>query len=270
MPELPEVENVRRSLVRAELPGRTVTAANVGWGNTVKHPSAAEFAAGLAGRTIKGVDRRAKYLIFPLSGGDPDTFIVHLGMTGRLQVHPQTRKPDPLTRHAFSLDDGRELRFVDGRKFGKMWLVDDPTDVLPDLSPEPLTDDFTTELLAESLAGRNAPIKALLLDQSITSGLGNLYADESLFLAGIHPERPASALSVDEIARLREAIVAALTAAFGVYDRARDQHWPDPPAALTTWTHPRDTKAQCPNCGTNMAATRVRGRGTYYCPSCQG
>ena len=124
--------------------------------------------------------------------------------------------------------------------------------------------------MAESLAGRNAPVKALLLDQSIASGLGNLYADESLFLAGIRPERPASGLSVDEVARLRKAIVAALTAAFGVYDRARDQHWPDPPAALTAWTLPRDTKAQCPNCGTNMAGTRVRGRGTYYCPKCQG
>ena len=270
MPELPEVESVRRSLIRAELPGRTIASANVGWDNTVKHPSPAEFAAGLAGRTITDVDRRAKYLIFPLSGGDPDTFIVHLGMTGRLQVHPQSRAPDPMTRHAFPLDDGRELRFVDGRKFGKMWLVDEPDDVLPGLSPEPLTDEFTTELLADSLAGRNAPIKAMLLEQSIASGLGNLYADESLFLAGIHPERPASGLSADEIFRLREAIIAALTGAFGVYDRARDQHWPDPPAALTAWTHPRDTKAQCPNCGTNMTAIRVRGRGTYFCARCQG
>ncbi len=262
MPELPEVENVRRSLIRAELPGRTIVSAYVGWDNAVKHPAPTKFAAGLAGRTIITVERRAKYLIFPLSGGDPDTFVVHLGMTGRLQVHPQPRPSDRMTRHTFPLDDGRELRFVDGRKFGKIWLVDDPEDVLPRLSPEPLTGEFTVALLVSSLTGRNAPVKALLLEQSITSGLGNLYADESLFLSGIHPERPASSLSVDEIVRLRKAIIEALTTAFGVYDRARDQHWPDPPAALTAWTHPRDTKAQCPSCGTNMAFTRVRGRGT--------
>ena len=244
--------------------------ANVGWDNAVKHPSPADFVVGLTNRTIKDVTRRAKYLIFHLSGVDPDILIVHLGMSGRLQVHSQTRLPDPMTRHAFSLDDGRELRFVDGRKFGKMWLVNDPADVLPDLSPEPLTNDFTTSLLVDSLTGRTAPIKALLLEQSVTSGVGNLYADESLFLAGIHPERPASGLTLDEIARLREAIVTALTAAFEAYDLAREQHWPDPPAALTTWTHPRDTNAQCPNCATNMAATRVRGRSTYFCPTCQG
>ncbi|MCH8990062.1 MAG: bifunctional DNA-formamidopyrimidine glycosylase/DNA-(apurinic or apyrimidinic site) lyase [Chloroflexi bacterium] len=269
MPELPEVENTRRNLVRAGLPGCTITSANITWANTVKKPSAAELAEGLKGRTVQDVQRRGKYLIFPLSGGDPATFIVHLGMTGRLQVHPQSQEPHPMTRHSFPLDDGRELRFVDGRKFGKLWLVDSPDEVLPALSPEPFDDAFTVETLAESFAGRKAPVKALLLEQSVVSGLGNLYADESLFLAGIHPERPASGLSPDEIARLREAIIDALTAAYGVYDRARDQHWPDPPTALTTWSHPRDVKTPCPNCGTHMASIRVRARGTYFCPKCQ-
>ena len=269
MPELPEVEGVRRTLVRAGLPGRTVTAARVGWTKTVKRPSAAEFVETLPGRTIESVERRGKYLVFPLSGQDGGVFVVHLGMTGRLELQERSRSPDPLTRHAFLLDDERELRFVDSRKFGKMWLAADRSEVLPALSPEPLEADFTTELLAASLAGRNAPIKALLLEQSVAAGLGNLYTDESLYLAGIHPERPASRLSADEVARLRSAIISALTAAFGVYDRARDQHWPDPPVALTAWTHPRTTKAACPMCGAAMAMTRVRGRGTYFCPACQ-
>ena len=112
-------------------------------------------------------------------------------------------------------------------------------------------------------------MKALLLEQSIVAGLGNLYADESLFLSRIHPERPASGLSTDELARLRQAIIDSLTAAYGVYDRARDQHWPDPPTALPTWSHPRDINSPCPNCGANMAAIRVRARGTYFCPKCQ-
>lgn len=269
MPELPEVENTRRNLVRAGLPGSTITAANITWANTVKKPSAAELAESLKGRTFQDIQRRGKFLIFPLSGGNPATFMVHLGMTGRLQVHHNSQEPHPMTRHSFSLDDGRELRFVDGRKFGKLWLVDSPIEVLPALSPEPFDDEFTVEALAESFAGRKAPVKALILEQSVVSGLGNLYADESLFLAGIHPERPASSLSIDELARLRQAIMDALTAAYGVYDRARDRHWPDPPAALITWSHPRDKAAACPNCGTNMAAIRVRARGTYFCPKCQ-
>jgi len=269
MPELPEVENTRRNLVRAGLPGSTITRANITWANTVKKPSAAELAEGLKGRTIQNIERGGKYLILPLSGDSPASFIIHLGMTGRLQVQPQSQEPDPMTRHSFPLEDGRELRFVDGRKFGKLWLVDSPTEVLPAMSPEPLEDEFTVETLAESFAGRKAPVKALLLEQSIVCGLGNLYADESLFLAGLHPERPASGLSIDEVATLRQAIIDALSAAYGVYDRARDQHWPDPPTALTTWSHPRDVKTPCPNCDTKMTAIRVRARGTYFCSKCQ-
>jgi formamidopyrimidine-DNA glycosylase len=269
MPELPEVENTRRNLVRAGLPGCTITAANITWANTVKKPSATELVEDLKDRTVQDVQRRGKYLILPLSGGIPATFIVHLGMTGRLYVQPQSQKPHPMTRHTFPLDDGRELRFEDGRKFGKLWLVDSPDEVLPAMSPEPFDDEFTVETLAESFAGKKAPVKALLLDQGIACGLGNLYADESLFLAGIHPERPASALSINEVAYLRQSIIEALTAAYGVYDRARDRHWPNPPTALTTWSHPRDIKAACPNCGTNMTAIRVRARGTYFCSKCQ-
>ena len=269
MPELPEVENTRRNLIRAGLPGCTITGANITWANTVKKLSAPELAAGVKDRTVQDVQRRGKFLILPLSGSGPANFIVHLGMTGRLLVQPQSQAPDPLTRHSFPLDDGREIRFVDGRKFGKLWLVDSPGEVLPVMSPEPFDDEFTVETLAESLAGKKAPIKALILEQGIACGLGNLYADESLFLAGIHPERPGSDLSVDEIAHLRQSMIDALTAAYGVYDRARDQDWPNPPTAMMTWSHPRDAKAACPNCGTTMTNIRVRARGTYFCAKCQ-
>ena len=113
-------------------------------------------------------------------------------MTGNLVVQPGEQPPHPMTRHAFALDDGRELRFVDGRKFGKLWFTGDLGSILPPLGPEPLEDEFTTEWLAGSFAKRNAPVKALLLEQSIAAGVGNIYADEALFLSGIRPDRPAS------------------------------------------------------------------------------
>lgn len=269
MPEYPEVECVRRSLLRAELPGRTITNSKVGWENTVKSPSPAEFATGIEGREIQDVRRRAKYLIFPLSGTPSASLIVHLGMTGWLWLDPADKGPRPMTRHVFPLNDGRELRFEDGRKFGKMWLVNDPASALPKLSPEPLGDEFTTETLADSLANRRAPVKALLLEQSVAAGLGNIYADESLFLAGIHPEKEASGLEAEGVARLRLGIVEALTAGCAVYDRARDALWPEFSEPLTAWTHPRTVSAPCPTCNSPFALTQVRGRSTYYCPECQ-
>ena len=269
MPELPEVESVRRSLLRSGLAGRTITRAEIGWANTVKHPSAEELAGSLAGRMIESVERRAKYLLFPLKGQPSATFAAHLGMTGNLVVQPREQPSHPMTRHTFALDDGRELRFVDGRKFGKLWLSDDLGKILPPLGPEPLGDEFTTEWLTDSFAKKKAPVKVLLLEQSIAAGIGNIYADEALFLSGISPERPASALSADEVVRLRQGIIDCINAGFAVYDRARDLRWPEPPEPMSTWSHPRDANTPCPNCGGTMTFTRIRNRGTWFCPVCQ-
>ena len=273
MPELPEVENARRCLVQAKLPGRTFTGANIRWARTVKKPGLEDFVLGLRGSRVLAANRRGKYILLPLDSGDvptPRTLILHLGMSGGLFVQPQSQAEPPMVRHSFPLDDGRELRFVDGRKFGKLWLVDDPQEVLPPLSEDPLGDDFTAELLAQTLSGRNAPIKALLLEQSIAAGVGNLYADESLFLAGIHPLRLGSELSGEEIARLRQSIVDVLSAAVAIYDKSRLDNWPDPPRALHAWTIPRTADEPCPRCGGTMAVTRVRARSTCFCTGCQG
>ena len=269
MPELPEVESVRRSLLRSGLAGRTITGAEIGWANTVKHPSAGELAASVAGRIVEDVGRRAKYLLFPLAGEPAATLVAHLGMTGNLVVQPSEQTPHTMTRHVFALDDGRELRFVDGRKFGKLWLAEDLGSILPPLGPEPLEDEFTTEWLADSLAKRNAPVKALLLEQSIAAGVGNIYADEALYLSGIRPDRPASDLSADEVVRLRQGIIDSINAGFAVYDRARDLRWPEPPEPMGTWSHPRDASTPCPNCGGEMSSTRIRARRTWYCSNCQ-
>ena len=274
MPELPEVENARRYLIRAGLPGRTFTRVKVGWHKTVQTPSLEEFVLGLTGAVVNTVNRRGKYILLPLSmgvstGWEPPTLIIHLGMTGGLRIQPEDHPSHPMVRHVLSLDDGRELRFIDGRKFGKLWLAEEAGAVLPALGPEPLGDDFTLDALAGSLGKRGSPIKALLLEQSIVAGMGNLYADEALFLSGIHPLRPAWDLAPEELSRLREGIMAAFQHAVSAYDRSRDDCWPDPPMGLMTWTIPRRRGEACPKCGGPISAIRVRGRGTCFCPHCQ-
>ena len=267
MPELPEVENARRVLLRAELPGRSIFGVQVGWAPTVKVPSLEDFVLGLHSRQVQAVNRRGKYLLLPLDSGE--TFIIHLGMTGGVSVHPASRQLDPMVRHTFSFDDGRVLWVRDPRKFGHLWLTSDLENTLPRLGPEPLSDNFFTEYLEAMFFRRSAPIKALLLEQSITPGLGNLYVDESLYQAGIHPARQAGSLNSAESAKLRDSIVTTLQTAIAIYDQAREDYWPDPPSALHTWTIPRQENEPCPRCGSPIATMRVRARGTFFCPSCQ-
>ena len=272
MPELPEVENTRRYLMQAGLPGRTFAGADIGWAKTVQSPSVEDFVIGVTGAQVQDISRRGKYLLVHLiTSGPPreSALIIHLGMTGGLRVQPPSCPPHPMVRHTFPLDDGNELRFFDGRKFGKLWLTGDPEAVLPPMSPDPLGEQFTAAGLAESFQGRNAPVKALLLEQSVVSGMGNLYADESLFLAGIHPSRPSSELTFDEVSQLRNSIVGALTTALEKYDRSRCEHWPDPPMGLSAWSIPRKEGEPCNRCGGPISAIRVRARGTYFCPNCQ-
>ena len=272
MPELPEVENTRRYLIDAGLPGRTFTGADISWSKTVQFPSVDAFVSDIKDGRVLEVKRRGKYILIPLGRGGSraaPTLIVHLGMTGGLRIQHASKPAHPMLRHTFTLDDGRELRFIDGRKFGKLWLAGDPEEVLPNLGPEPLGEGFTLEGLSLSLKGRNAPVKALLLEQSIVAGMGNIYADESLFLAGIHPMRPASELSLDDTLRLKDSIVAALTEAVQTYEQSRNQGWPDPPMALDTWSIPRKDGGPCPRCEGPVSVIRVRGRGTCFCPRCQ-
>lgn len=267
MPELPEVENTRRYLMQVGLPGRTFTLANIGWANSVKHPDLEDFVLGLPGRTVEAVNRTGKYLLLPLNTGE--TLVLHLGMTGGIRVQPKSQPAAPMVRHSLELDDGTELRFIDPRKFGHLWLVDDLKDAVSEMGPEPLDAGFSADVLANALAGRSAPIKALLLEQSLIAGLGNLYADEALYLAQIHPERMGSSLTSDEVARLKDCIVHALSAALAQYDQSRRETWPDPPFGLSTWTVPRKVAEPCLRCGTPMELIRIRARSTYFCPQCQ-
>ncbi len=267
MPELPEVENTRQYLLRAGLVGRVLGAPDITWPRTVRRPSVGEFIEGVVGRRVEDVRRRGKYLISPLDDGNH--LVLHLGMTGSLRIRDADVPVGPMVRHTFPLDDGRQLRFGDPRKFGHLWLLSNPADAMSKMGPEPLEPAFTSEVLAERLGNRKAPIKALLLEQSVVAGLGNLYADEALFLSGIHPERTAGSLDLGESTRLHESIVKALTRSVAAYARASDAQWPDPPTALSPWTIPRSKGGFCPSCATEVQLLRVRGRSSWFCPCCQ-
>ena len=197
---------------------------------------------------------------------------MHLKMTGVLLLLPSPAEPEKHTRAIFYLDDGNELHFRDQRKFGVLWLVKDEREVIGKLGPEPLTCDFTPEALSNILIKHNIPIKALLCDQNIIAGIGNMYADEALFTARVDPEKKAKDLSKEEVKQLHQAVCQVLSAGI---DHGG--------ASVNTYQHPdggQGTAQQsfcvahrygelCPYCGTRIERMRIRGRGTYFCPRCQ-
>ena len=272
MPELPEVENTRRYLEEQGLVGSRFESANIGWARTIKTPSLEDFVLGIPGRKVTDIGRRGKYLIITLSVNTYNPisfFIIHLGMTGGLRLHPKSKPLPELVRHTFSLQDGRELRFIDPRKFGHMWLVNDWENALPKFGPEPLESEFTIEYLVETCKERKIPIKALLLEQSVIAGLGNLYVDESLYISGIYPNRSASHLEVNEVSRLHNAIITTLNSALRQYDEHREYVSKEPEFGLSTWTIPRKIGELCLTCDTSINRLIIRGRSSFFCPSCQ-
>ena len=270
MPELPEVETVTRGL-RAALVGRTVVEVDVRREKTLVPPNAEGFVAHLTGRRVTQVRRRGKWILLTLDSGE--TLIAHLRMTGQL-VLSDDRPDDPYIRVLFALDDGRYLRFSDMRKFGRLWLTAHPDEVLGGLGPEPLADDFTAERLADMLRGRRRRIKALLLDQHFLVGLGNIYTDESLWRARIHPLRRADTLTPEEVRRLHRAIREVLqesiadggtTLSDGMYRRSDGET-----GAFISRLAAYGRKGEpCPRCGTPIERIRVAQRGTHFCPHCQ-
>ncbi len=269
MPELPEVETIRNDL-RPLLVGRVITGVRVGWEGCVDRPSVEEFSRQILGKRIEDVGLRGKFLVLKLSGRR--MLLVHLRMTGRLLLVDSTLPWQPHTRLSFRLDNGEELRFVIVRKFGRLYLVDDPQEVLGDLGPEPLEENFEVEDFCALFDGRRGMIKPLLLNQRFIAGLGNIYVDEALFKAGLHPQRTADTLSTDELSRLYSAVREVLRQ--GIEDKGTsrsDYVRPDG----SEGTHQqrlsvsgRDNEP-CPRCGATIERLVVGGRGTYICPRCQ-
>ncbi|MFQ5593182.1 MAG: DNA-formamidopyrimidine glycosylase [Anaerolineae bacterium] len=265
MPELPEVENYKRDLNQI-LAGRRITAVHVGWPNQVGAPSVDELARRLTDQIIESVGRRGKYLLFRLSSGD--TLLIHLKMSGRLHIKPASSPPDPHTHVVFMLAGGDELRFHDPRKFGRVYLVGSPDDVLDKLGPEPLDKDFTVEQFTALLTNRRGRLKPLLLNQAFLAGLGNIYADEVLHVAGLHPLRTADTLTSDEVERLHLAIQSTLRQAIQHQGTSFDQVYP--PGTYQEFLQVYGRVGEpCRRCGTPIERIVVGQRGTHVCSKCQ-
>jgi formamidopyrimidine-DNA glycosylase len=275
MPELPEVETVARRL-QTRLPGATIRGAEVRWARTVAYPQPAErFELEVAGSTVERVGRRAKSVVLYLADGRVLT--VALRMTGALLIAAPGTAPDPHARVVFDLADGRELRFRDARKFGRIGLYPGRgrrrvADVFARHGPEPLAPSFTARRLAERLRRRTARLKSLLLDQSFVAGVGNIYADEALWRARLHPLRRADTLTDAEIRRLHRAIRAALREGLaGGGASYRDYVDPDgePGLAAERMRVYRRTGEPCFRCGSPIERIVVGQRATHFCPRCQ-
>lgn len=269
MPELPEVEFYVRSL-REPLIGRTITGVHVYWRRTIARPSAREFSQRLIGSTIRALDRRAKYFVFELSRDSvpqPTGFLlVHLKMTGQLDVVSRERSIDKHDRVIFDLDDGRRLRFNDTRKFGRMHLVNDPAEVTSRLGPEPLSDAFTPAVFQSRIQKRSGRLKSLLLDQTFVAGVGNIYADEALWLARLHPLRRADSLNDTEVRALYRGIRKALHD--GIRHNGASFDWVYPSGAYSFRVYDRAGKP-CRRCKRPIQRVVIGQRSAHFCARCQ-
>jgi formamidopyrimidine-DNA glycosylase len=276
MPELPEVETVVRDL-RRHVVGRTIVAASVYWPRTIATPGAREFTRQIRGLAVLALTRRGKHLVFHL-GKDRSArrapvkyLLVHLRMTGGFSIDAPTAPRDKHMHVVFRLDNGREVRFRDPRKFGRMWLVDDPLQVTSKLGPEPL--EMTAKEFGALFEHRRGYVKPLLLDQTFLAGLGNIYVDESLWYARLHPLRRAETLTPAERGVLFHAIQRVLTRAIAVGGTSIDVMYKRVNGASGGFQDSLRAfdreKRPCRRCGTPIRKTVVGQRGTHFCPTCQ-
>ena len=271
MPELPEVETIVRGL-KDRLIGETVRQVQVRWPRSLATPSLAEFAQRLIGLTIKDATRRGKFIIISLP---PWFLLVHLGMTGQLLLCDEPDDPLIHNKHVhalFCFASGRYLCFRDVRKFGRLYLVDNVEEIVGHLGPEPLSDDFTPQGMCALLRCRRRQIKPALLDQRVLAGLGNIYGDESLWAAGIHPLRHTHTLTDEEVMRLYTATRTVLSCAIANKGTTlRDYRDPknepgENQSALAVYSRQGQP---CKRCGHSIERIVVGGRGTSFCPVCQ-
>jgi formamidopyrimidine-DNA glycosylase len=272
VPELPEVETVRRRL-EPVLVGRRFDRVEILDPRLTRPEDPLAVAVELVGERVAAVDRRGKYLIVRFESGR--ALLVHLRMTGNLLHVVGRLEDDPHRRAVVELDDGTVLAYRDVRRFGT-WLLAEPGLAEPYLDArlgrEPLAQAFTTKRLSEALAGRRAPVKAAILDQRRLAGVGNIYADEALWRARIHPLRPAGELDEDELRALRRGIRAALNAGIERQGATlRDYRTPDGGSGRMQHefkVYGREGQP-CERCGRPIEKIRAAGRGTWFCPNCQ-
>ena len=276
MPELPEVETIMRRLrdgtpESAPVPGEIIESANVYWPKIVEQPDAKQFKADLQKRAITGVQRRGKFIHFPLSKGH---LIVHLRMSGDMRMERRTGGDGkPLAKENFDqvvVNFQSDWRMVLSsiRKFSRVWYVLDPQTVLGKLGPEPLGPDLDAQKLYQMLQSRHRQIKPLLMDQTFIAGLGNIYADEILFTARIHPLRISDSITQDEAKALYQAMQTVLTQAIEKLGSSLDWMYRGGEFQNYFKVHQREGEP-CPGCGCTVKKITVGQRSTYFCPCCQ-
>ncbi len=273
MPELPEVETIKRTL-ESLVTGKTITGVSVHWPKIVQYPKdLEEFKRLLTGQRIRRMGRRGKFLLFYM---DEVTLVSHLRMEGKYGIFPENSPADKHTHVVFSFAGGMELRYRDVRKFGTMHVFEAGTEEsrlpLSKLGPEPFSGDFSLSYFAEKLGKTKRIIKSVLLDQTVVAGIGNIYADESLYRAGIHPERPAQSLTKKEITTLHREIIATLGEAVemgGTTIRSYVNSMGEIGMfQLNLNAYGREGQA-CKCCGSPIEKRKIAGRGTHFCPQCQ-
>lgn len=272
MPELPEVETIARNL-QTVLSGRIILAAELYWERSLIVPSPSQFRRLVPSTEIVSLSRRAKYLdillAFPHSFRKPTRHLIfHLGMSGDLLTVLGGYQVGQHDRLLLRLSEDAILVFNDPRKFGRVWLIDDPGVIFSRLGPEPLSDDFTPEQLFSAFHRRRRQLKPLLLDQSFLAGLGNIYTDEALFLARLHPLRCSDTLTGEETAQLHAAIRQVLEEGIAYHGASIDWVYRGGEFQNHFRVYGRIGKP-CPRCGTTIERTLIGRRGTYFCPLCQ-
>lgn len=270
MPELPEVETIRQTLRRGSsdrpaIIGWTAKRGDVLWERTLASPAAADFSRQLAGQQLIDIDRRGKYLILQWTR---DYLLIHLRMSGDILIEPQDMPYGPYHRLVIDFEEGMRLGFADPRKFGRAWLLPDPQDVLGKLGPEPLDEAFAPDEFYRLLKTRRRQLKPLLLDQTFLAGLGNIYTDEALHLARLHPLTLSDRVSEAQAAVLFKAIRDVLTE--GIKRNGASIDWVYRGGGFQNYFRAyQRTGEPCPVCGAPIERTVVGQRGTHYCPVCQ-
>lgn len=274
MPELPEIETIVRALKFGGRQGPPVmncvlSGGQVLWQKTLADPPASQFSQRLAGQSVLDASRRGKFIKLKLSN---DTLLIHLRMSGDIRVEAAEGGGEvPVAKHdrlLLDFEHGLRLALNDPRKFARAWLVQDPSQVLSNLGPEPLDQSFTAESLATRLAHRQRAIKPLLMDQTVLAGMGNIYTDEALHLAGIHPLAAPNTLTTAEIEHLWLAIRSVLQE--GIRRNGASIDWVYRGGDFQNYFRVYGRSGQpCPNCGTPILKIVVGQRGTHFCPGCQ-
>jgi formamidopyrimidine-DNA glycosylase len=271
MPELPEVETVSRELREGSqtrgpsIVGRTIAQVTVRWPRHIATPSPRAAQKRLPGQTVLSTGRRGKYVLIQLSA---DALLIHLKMSGDLLVVGPDAPPDKHAHTVFHFTDGTALRFTDTRKFGKVFVTRDPAEIVGHLGPEPLDPGFTAAQLFAQLQAKHRPLKPLLLDQTFLAGVGNIYADESLHRAGLHPLRLSDSLTCAEAHRLWRSLRAALRA--GLKHKGASIDWVYRGGGFQNYFRVYGrAHAPCRACGAAIRRIVVGQRGTHFCPQCQ-